>query len=283
MENSFNQSSTINLPPETRSPRFAKIYKITRSPLAWMISSAILVTIIVALIVVLAPKNTPDITYEVSTDRKIHIDNLAELLPNFPEDYKENLESELYLQATSDLLNISKPTPASGAIIRSGTLNAEDVNDNLHIGDFIIDIPSVEISYQISYNYGRDLDGFQIEPFASATIYCIEDEKLRIYPSFNEEYCYANYHFHPSSKITYITPYESEDGSYSISWVYNSSAPSGYGLIVHYEPFEKDISTPESLQKFESSVNEKIKSWLSENNLSPDDYTLHHESEGEAL
>lgn len=212
MENSFNQPPIVNLSDQPSS-RFDKIYSITRSPLGRMIIGAFLLTTLVAIIILITNPNsdTPITTaYEVSTDERIHIDNLLDILPDFPEDYQDSLEAELYTQVTTDLIGSFMTTPASGAIIRENSVNAIDVSDALHIGDFIIDIPSVEFSYQVSYKYGRE-DGFQIEPFASAVLYCIEDEDLRIYPDFTAEYCTANPNFRRSDASLYLQ--ESEDSN----------------------------------------------------------------------
>ena len=274
--NIYNQPPVIQDIPQGTSPRLSKIYQYTRSPIVWLIAGAIVITALVAVLVLSVGKST---SYNPSG--QLQIDNLSALIPGMPDSYRENIQNELYLQATSDLIGSNKTTPTSGAVIRDGSLNHIDVSDELHIGDFIVDIPSIEFSYIISYRYGR-LEGFQIELFASAKVYCIEDESQRIYPNFDADYCFAETGFRRSDAITYLTPYTAEDGSYTISWVYDAASPSKYSLIVHYEPTDDDAS-PAKLAAFEQKVDESIKTWLSGQGLNPDNYNLHHESEGEAL
>lgn len=272
MENSFNQPPVIQ---NIKQPsKLDKLYQFTRSPLVWLVSGALLVTIIIAVVIVATSPKTP--VYKASENGKTSLEDISTLLPNLPEEYLEEIETELYLQTTSDLIGTTLKAPASAAI-RKDSLSLIDVNEDFHIGDFIVDLVPIKFSYIISYSYGS-IDDFQIEPSNAYKIYCIEDESLIIYPDFDTEACSADTDFQKPDAISYVLPYEAD--GFRLYSAYSKTTKK-YDVTISYDP-----SDPASLAPSEKENEEAIsraKEYLKSQGLNPENYSYHFESEGEGL
>lgn len=126
---------------------------------------------------------------EYRTELSISIINISEKYSNFPEDNIVFLENELYDTikkniSDSDLLN-------TNAEIREGTEHEQYFeNENLTFYSAIIDIPSLNQSYQFFHEYSDDKYNKNISPNDSYMVLCLDDEKLITYPDFN---CQSKY------------------------------------------------------------------------------------------
>lgn len=146
-----------------------------RSTKLWLVAGIIMVLALLAITVL------PNIQFGPAATPKLTIKNWETTLPQVPENSRTRIEERLYSQV---VMNLTENVPTSGGEIRDGSTTEVDVRDNFTVGDFIVDIPSIEQSYIIQYFYG-ELDGEQeTEMAASVRTYCITDENNMIYDSF---------------------------------------------------------------------------------------------------
>ena len=112
---------------------------------------------------------------------EIKIDNLTGTYKNIPESEQDLIYSELY----NIVSNNSEPNaeiPTSGAIIRDDSATSDyDKTNAVHSGSFIVDIPSIEQSYLVQFEWSpssqsQGLGGYPV------VITCLPEDK-QIYPT----------------------------------------------------------------------------------------------------
>ena len=134
-----------------------------------MVAMAFLVIISVLLVKVL-----------VKETEHLAIDNFNDYYYNVPDSTKENIF--LDLKKTVEL-NLSQGVPQSGAIIRNTEpyLYTYDAKNGWYVGSFVVDIPNIQQSYKVEFNYSEDPD-YAIGGYA-VLIYCLPEDKMA-YPDF---------------------------------------------------------------------------------------------------
>ena len=191
------------------------------------------------------------------------IDNFAEVLPEVPKDTEERIEEKLYTQVMES--GVSE-VPESGAMIREESVDGFTVRDEFYVGDFIVDIASVQQSYIVKYYYGELEGQYEMEASASVMLYCIEDPDEVIYKDF---VCRAGRDFVKPDPIQYILPRDFSD--YSLSYTYSLTSESGYAVVVTYDPPES-VYLSGKLEEFENEKMDEIRQYLTESGVNPDDY-----------
>lgn len=224
--------------------------------------TAIVLVVIVALIVILVYLLVKP---EPVEEPKIRIDNFSELLPNVPEVTHRKIEEELYLYV-SDALPSDEETPSSGALIREGTIDGFRILDEFHVGDFIVDIDSVQQSYIVEYHYGQ-LDGMQETEYeASVLMFCVENQELIKYPDFK---CQANRDFTKPNAIQYVLPKEFD--GFIANYTYSISSISGYAVVLEFNPPES-VYESGSFESYKSEKTSELKNYLEKMGLDPNNY-----------
>ena len=200
---------------------------------------------------------------EVVVEPRLTIDNFSEMLPEVPVETEKIIEEKLYNYVFDSGV---EEVPNDGAMIRDGSVDGFTIRDEFYVGDFIVDIDSVQQSYIMEYYYGK-LDGeAEAEGAASVMVYCIEDPEEVIYEDF---VCDANRDFVKPDPIQYILPREFED--YELSYTYSLTSESGYAVVVTYDPPES-IYLSGKVEEFENESMGKIREFLTESGVEPDRY-----------
>lgn len=199
---------------------------------------------------------------EVVVEPTLAIDNFSEMLPNVPLDTERLIEEKLYSQV--ELSGVSS-VPEDGATIREGSVDGFAIRD-FHVGDFIVDIASVQQSYIMKYYYGELEEQRETEGDTSVMVYCIENPDEVIYNDFA---CKANRDFVKPDPIQYILPQVFE--GYSLTYTYSLTSESGYAVVVTYDPPES-IYLSGKVEEFENESMGKIREFLTGAGVNPDDY-----------
>lgn len=155
-----------------------------RNSKKWLLAAIVLLLILVAAVVI------PRIRFDLANSSRLKIDNWSETLPQMPEDSRTRVEEVLRNQV--GLNSADENIPSSGAKIRTGSQKSVEVGSGLMVGDFIVDIPSIQQSYRIRYFYGDDVgavykdfnNGQEFEMSASVVAYCVTNPEDIIYPDF---------------------------------------------------------------------------------------------------
>lgn len=150
----------------------------------WLLVAAIVLLVLVAVVVI------PKIRFGLADSSRLKIDNWSEALSQMPDDSRIRVEEVLHNQV--DLNFADENVPSSGAKIRMGSQKSVEVGSGLMVGDFIVDIPSIQQSYRIRYFYGDDVgavykdfnNGQEFEMSASVVAYCVTNPEDIIYPDF---------------------------------------------------------------------------------------------------
>lgn len=148
---------------------------------------------------------------------ELRIDNLPELISDMPDDTKHAIYAALYNNANS----YSENVPHSGALIRKETLDHSSGDPASH-GSFIVDISSLEQSFEVQYEWSTKKD----DPDISSTpivIDCVSDPELIIYKNFQ---CKSSRTYDPDSNLT------------------------EYGFLYSYLPYRDKISTGDEFSVF---------------------------------
>ena len=215
----------------------------------------IVILIIIMFVVILQPGRIEEL--------RLVIDNIEEVLPDVPSETVHLIEEKLYMQVLESGVDM---VPEDGAIIRENSWDGFTIQDKLYVGDFIVDIASVDQSYIMSYYYGELPDNNEMESAASVMTYCIEDPSEIIYVDFE---CRANHDFAKPDPIQYILP-RLFDG-YSLSYTYSLTSDSGYAIVVTYNPPES-VYLDGKVEEFENESMSKIRSFLIQEGLDPERY-----------
>ena len=219
----------------------------------------IVIVILIAILLYLLAKP------QLIEEPRIRIDNFSEFLPNVPEVTHRRIEEELY-SYVSNAMQPNEEIPSSGALIREGTINGFDILDSFHVGDFIVDIDSVQQSYIAEYHYGR-LDGMEETEYeASVSMFCIEDPELIKYPSFK---CEANRDFTKPNAIQYVLP-KVFDG-FIANYTYSIASVSGYAIVLEFNPSES-VYKSGKVEAYKAEKTKELKEYLQKMGLDPDDY-----------
>ena len=108
------------------------------------------------------------------------------IIDNF-DDYYYNVPSETKNLIFLELNNIiqknnSNDIPNNGAIIRDSEPHLYVINYSGYFGEFIVDVPSIEQSYLVDFQFSEDSD--IIFEHNGVSIYCISDEEM-VYSDFD--------------------------------------------------------------------------------------------------
>ena len=120
-------------------------------------------------------------SYFIEKSKYTTIDNFNDYYYNVPEETKKIIFSNLKDTIKS---NISQNIPDSGALIRDTEpyLYNYNVKYNGYSGEFTVDIPSIQQSYLVKFNFNEDPSSFM--GGYAVLVYCLPEDKM-IYPDFN--------------------------------------------------------------------------------------------------
>ena len=215
----------------------------------------ILILILIMIYIVTKP--------EVATEKRLMINNFGELLPEVPVETEYRIERKLYEQVAE---SGEKELPTEGAMIRAESVDGFMIQNSFHVGDFVVDIASIEQSYIVKYYYGELKGQNEMEALASVMIYCIEDPEEVKYRDFE---CKANNDYVKPDAIQYVVP--RVFAGYELSYTYSLTSESGYAVVITYDPPESVYLTGR-LEEFENESMDEIREYLSQAGVRPDDY-----------
>lgn len=121
--------------------------------------------------------------YLINRSNRTIIDNFDDYYFGVPQKTKELIFSTL--NNTIDK-NTSGNTPIDGATIRDTEPYLYDYNINYdgYSGEFIVDIPTIQQSYLVNFNFNEDSEAFS--GGYEVLVYCISGNRM-IYPDFGCE------------------------------------------------------------------------------------------------
>lgn len=222
-----------------------------------------IVILIVTIFSIINQENNP-LTY--NNLPTISIDNPSSLGVNLPESYINKISHNLTYTVELNTDNLDIPT--SKATIRDNTMTLKEFDSaNSTLLSFIVDIPSLEQSYQIYYSYpsnpnkesflSEDTDtSLPVNPY----VLCVTEKSQIIYPNFN---CHSAFSSDMRYKIinNYINQISFDIFSISI----DSTNPHQINL----KPFRRVTTTLN-----ESHIAE-VKAAIASLGISPDLFTYH--------
>ena len=154
--------------------------KLNKTP--WIIAISISAIVFIILLITFNVSIIKDnSSIDSSRTDLLVIDNFSDYYHDIPADTKTNIYNNLYLTVAK---NLSTDTPTNGAEIRSSApyLLSYNRTTKIYSGDFIVDIPSVQQSYRITFDYSNNKDtvvgGYRI------LVTCLTTSP-KIYPDFN--------------------------------------------------------------------------------------------------
>lgn len=111
----------------------------------------------------------------------LKIDDFNSYYHDVPIKTQDAIFSALY---NTVLKNSPSYVPDNGAIIRDSEpyLYTYNVDYTGHYGEFIVDIPEIQQSYFIEFNFNEDPDSFM--GGYTSLVYCLSEDKM-IYPDFD--------------------------------------------------------------------------------------------------
>lgn len=121
---------------------------------------------------------------DYKTQPHIHIENLTGFIADSPAGYDDVIDALLLdiVQKNVPDINISE----AKAEIRGGTAHSHYFErPNINYFSAIIDIPVIEQSYQLFYQYSNEEQNEFLSPNDSIIFLCIEDSLDIIYPDFD--------------------------------------------------------------------------------------------------
>ena len=214
-------------------------------------------TIIVAFIIILVTSRT------TPSDPTLSIDNFSEVLPDVPEISRRAIEEKLYQEVAAQVT----PTPTSGALIRENSTYSFTLKPSFTVGDFIVDVESVQQSYRIKYFYG-ELEGSQeTELSASVQLFCLAASEV----IYENSVCPLSSDFSRSDPIEYLLPKDFPADRYSLESTYSTTSSSGFRIIITLDPPESVYLSGET-DAFEKETYEKVAEFLKTNGLDPENY-----------
>lgn len=157
-----------------------KIQRFLKNP--FVIIGIIMQIVFIILIVFLIQNITKKET--VAPEIKIQNNNFNEVLKELPSEVPSYFERNLYnivSQNTSNTFNISD----SGAEVRKESIVKKYFKElNLNYLYFIVDIPSIQQSYQFRYEWSEDKNNKYVSTNESLMSMCLPKDKM-IYPDFD--------------------------------------------------------------------------------------------------
>ncbi len=147
------------------------------------------IAVLVALVLILASTGIGLFLRYYYKKGTTKIDNFSEYYYNVPNETQRIISAILYSTIED---NISNEVPSEGALIRNSEPYLYNYNDayNGLSGRFIVDIPKIQQSYLIEFNYMEDPDAFN--GGYAALAYCLDEDEM-IYPDFG---CKTNLPFY---------------------------------------------------------------------------------------
>lgn len=177
--------------------KMEKIRDFLKNP--FVIIGIIIQIIFIILIIILIQNITKKDT--VVPDVKIQntFEDISNDLPKEAAKYFERSLYEIVSLNSKNITNISD----SGAHVRENSISQQYLNEiNVRYIHFIVDIPSIQQSYQISYQWSDDTNNKKLPTNNSLMSMCLPREKM-IYPDFN---CQDRYnHNGPKELIKTLT------------------------------------------------------------------------------
>ena len=234
------------------------IKKYLQSPGVKVVLALAIPIIIILILIMIYVLSQP----ETIVESRLVIDNFEVELPDVPSETRRRIEERLYSQV--ELSGVGS-VPEDGAVIREGSVDGFTIQE-LHVGDFIVDIDSVKQSYIAEYFYGS-LEGMnEMEREASATLYCIEEPELVKYPDFR---CKANRDFVKPDAVSYLLPKEFD--GFTADYTYSLSSKSGYAVVVEYDPSES-VYMSGRVEAYKTEKMNELKEYLKKAGVDPDAY-----------
>ena len=115
---------------------------------------------------------------------QIVIDNFSDYFGDAPRDDRDKVFAALYdiVESNADA-NSLKDMPASGAMIRDGSAeNIYNKEENLHVGNFIVDMESIGQSYSGHFEWSSDVENIYFSGYVMLYV-CLDRNDL-IYGDF---------------------------------------------------------------------------------------------------
>lgn len=238
--------------------------KIPPTILIAIVLQILFITVLTVTIFSIINQENNPLTY--NSQPTISIDNPSSLGIDLPDSYINKISHNLTyaVELNTDNLDI----PASKATIRDNTVTLKEFNSiNSNLLSFIIDIPSLEQSYQIYYSYSSNpnKESFLSEDTDSSLAFnpyvlCITEESQIIYPNFN---CHSA--FSSNTRYTIVNSYISQLYFDIFSISIDSTNPHQINL----KPFRRVTTTLN-----ESHIAE-VKAAIASLGISPDLFTYH--------
>ena len=168
------------------------------------------------------------------------------------------------------------PTQASyEGIVRAGTCQTQDYDidgQKSHYTEFILDIPTLQQSYRISFNWVKTYEEKLPETdLGHAGVSCLEPEEL-IYDDFN---CDQNSLITTinanGDPILEVLPYFGD--GYSLSPTLSTESSSGYSIILTYDP-PSEVYLGGTLAEFQAERYKMMENYLKSKNIDISNYTI---------
>lgn len=156
----------------------------------------------------------------------------------------------------------------SDAAIRDNTFSQEyNKEQTLHSVNFIVDIPSLKQSYDVSYQWVEDAKKIKSVDEYGIFVRCIKDDKKKIYKDFQCKDMFTTASKHEDPIVEFL-PYSTN----SIKVTYNSIRKALEVTIYLSAAEERDADT----NKYINSYKEQVNAWIVSKKLKPSDYTMYY-------
>ena len=219
-----------------------------------------LVIIILSLVFLI----NPPINYDqelLDSAKHITIDNFDEIAPNMPEFYKLATRGAIWINLR-DFNSTPEDTYAS-AQIRTDSYKVENnTGDGINTSSFIVDIPSLEQSFSISFSW---LTNTKIPTEWLINIYCPHYTDV-IYP--NTICKISNTQL---DNLPEYLPTNLDDNVHLSLQKYNQ-----YGAHPNQSYLSVDITTCDFTETYYNSIKEFVNSWLRERFIDPNGFLIEY-------
>ncbi|MBR2586970.1 hypothetical protein IKE71_01190 [Candidatus Saccharibacteria bacterium] len=149
------------------NPEPSRLKQFLRSPLTLLIAGILVFTALIAVFII-AFSRPKEESATAPAASSITVSNFSDFFPDLSGEFLDNLESRLLTQSLAD----SSFSSTTSAEISSDSFFSLKSN-NYTTGDFLITLPSLNLTYLVSFQYGT-FAGRSVESEAFATIYCTE-------------------------------------------------------------------------------------------------------------
>ncbi|MBQ6393751.1 hypothetical protein IJH74_00685 [Candidatus Saccharibacteria bacterium] len=216
------------------------------------------IIIISAIVIILIPKSK-------YSDTQVKINNLEEISKNYPKNPEKIDFITHALYSTIDYNTNINPKDVKDINIRNDTyVQIDNPRLGTHEVSYIVDIPSLEQSYQLHYIWA-DQDNNNESGSGDYTDYasCLQDESLAIYPDFNCQDMFS-IAAGTNDRVIYFLPYFDPLDRFSASYLIDSSNRLTINVSIN------DCSN----QELSSIYKTVADTWLKENNITTDNYII---------